>query len=275
METKAGWRERAEQECAGGWADSYLAALRGFEQDVQADLDIIRELIQDELLRIAREDGVLIMGGREVHLCPNPADEREVEIQAIMDEDGETIPQTATGLGAIAALGLALGAVFSIYLARPLPPVPRYEMPAAVAPVAVMGGERVTVTWYRGDQIADWQRSVRAEMFGVAGQDVIESDHATQAHNVEAVIARMAAQELCPPEFWQKPPCDDNRYRWYGRVPDWGGPLSQYAGRWAVVVIDAATMTERTSFLAGTENGDNYVRGIERRCHDGSLRPTG
>jgi hypothetical protein len=217
------------------------------------------------------------MGGREVRLSPNPADGREAEIQAIMDESGETMPQAVTSLGLIAALGLALGAVFSICLARPLLPVPRYESPAVVAPVAVLGGQRITVTWWRGGQIADWQWSVTEEMerFSVAGKDVVEGGHAVAAHNVEAVIARLTAQHLCTPEFWQQPPCDDKKYRWYGRVPDWTGALAPYAGRWAVVVIDAATMTEITSFLAGEENGDNYVRGVERKCHDGSLMGAG
>jgi hypothetical protein len=262
-----GWVEGYARETHKSW----LASLRWLEAQLQADIDAVRELIQAELLRKAREDNVLVMGGREVRLSPNPADGREAEIQAIMDESGQTMPQAVTSLGLIAALGLALGAVFSICLARPLLPVPRYEAPAVVAPVAVLGGQRVTVSWWRGDQIADWQRSVAAERFSVAGHDVVEGGHAVAAHNVESVIARLAAQELCTPEFWQQLPCDDGRYRWIGRVP--GGP---YAGRWAIVVVDAARMAEVTSFLIGSGSADErYIRNVEEKCHNGSLRPAG
>ena len=219
----------------------------------------------------------ITLGTREVYLSPDPAAEREAEIARLTDEDGHAQVPTLTGLGAV-ALAACAGLLALTCLVRPLLPVPACEMPATVSPVAVLGGQRVVCTWYRGDQIAPWQRSVAAELelFGVAGQEVAESEHAVRKHAFEAVIARMAAQELCPASFWDQPPCDDGRYRWVGQVPNWSGVLSPYAGRWAVVVVDAAGMTEVTSFLADDgPAGEVYLRNVHQRCHDGSLRPAG
>src|SRR4030042_1042598 len=76
------WSRFATQVGASLDSLDYLCNLRTVEDVVQGNLDAIRELIQEELAAQCRA-GTLVMGGREVELSPNSADEREAEIACI------------------------------------------------------------------------------------------------------------------------------------------------------------------------------------------------
>jgi len=173
------------------------------------------------------------------------------------------------GAAALAAVALGLGALALLAPIAPARPAPKLAPPAMA-----MGGRQIQVRWYRGDQEMAWRQSVLAE-FGLGEAEVSAREHATQRHGIEALIARLTAQELCEPAFWDQGPCRDGRWRFTARVPAsvaaTFGP--QYLGRWAMVVIDAG-MVEVTSFLIGSEEIDRrYVDRVRDDCGGGRLQP--